>query len=50
MQGVQIAQTAADNAQANFDAAIERQAKMAAALAEVEIKLKRLKEDGQTLV
>jgi len=48
-QGVQIAQQAADNAQANFDAAIAKQAKTAAAMAEIEQKLKRLQEEGQTL-
>jgi len=50
MQGVQISQAASDVAQAGYDAAIERQAKSLAAMAEVSKKLKRLQEDGQTLV
>ncbi|KAI1342876.1 hypothetical protein F5Y15DRAFT_371283 [Xylariaceae sp. FL0016] len=49
MQGVSIAQSAADNAQNNYDAAIAKQAKTAAAMAEVEAKLKRLQATGETL-
>jgi hypothetical protein len=44
-----MAQQAADNAQANYDAAIAKQQKAAAAMASIEQKLKRLQEEGQTL-
>lgn len=49
MQGVQMAQASVDAAQTSYDNAIAKQAKMATAMAEVEARLKRLKDAGQTL-
>ncbi|KAF2853718.1 hypothetical protein T440DRAFT_287057 [Plenodomus tracheiphilus IPT5] len=49
IQGVQMAQASVDAAQTSYDNAIAKQAKMATAMAEVEARLKKLKEAGQTL-
>ena len=48
-QGVEMAQAALEMAEANYEKSIERQAKTAAALAQVEQKLKSLQSTGQTL-
>ena len=50
MQGVQIAQNAADLAQSSYTAAVQKQAQTAKAMAEVEMRLKSLQEKGKTLV
>lgn len=44
-----MSQTAVDAAQENYDAAVAKQAKTAAAMAEVERRLKRLQDAGKTL-
>jgi hypothetical protein len=50
MQAAQMAQTAVDAAQANYDAAVSKQAQTQAAMLEVQKKLKALQETGRTLV
>ncbi|KAH6613654.1 hypothetical protein B0J18DRAFT_469994 [Chaetomium sp. MPI-SDFR-AT-0129] len=49
MQGVQIAQQALDNAEKAYDAAIDKQEKVAKAMATIQAKLTKLAKTGQTL-
>lgn len=49
MQGVQIAQQALDNAEKAYDAAIDKQEKVAKAMAAIQAKLTKLAKTGQTL-
>ncbi|KAH6623346.1 hypothetical protein F5144DRAFT_497538 [Chaetomium tenue] len=49
MQGVQIAQSALDNAENAYNAAVEKQERMAKAMATIQAKLKRLQTTGKTL-
>jgi hypothetical protein len=49
LQTVQIAQAAIESAQSTYDAALDRQAKTAMAMAGIQAKLKKLQETGQNL-
>jgi hypothetical protein len=49
VQALQMAQQAVDSAQATYDAAINRQAKVASAMSRIEQRLKGLQEEGQAL-
>ncbi|EAQ83537.1 hypothetical protein CHGG_09941 [Chaetomium globosum CBS 148.51] len=49
MQGVQIAQSALDNAENAYNAAVEKQERMAKAMATIQARLKKLQTTGKTL-
>jgi hypothetical protein len=49
MQGVQIAQSALDNAESAYQAAVDKQERTAKAMATIQAKLKRLQSTGKTL-
>ncbi|PWY81721.1 hypothetical protein BO94DRAFT_601757 [Aspergillus sclerotioniger CBS 115572] len=49
MQGVEMASSALELAQKNYQATLDRQAKTATAMTKIELRLRRLQEDGKTL-